>query len=178
MSEDWTQWLARNNSWIDPATKILSLFFGILVGAVLKPLRWLIPKMWNSWTQGPKTRITLRFVPIASHWQESSWNNKPSVTIVTIWQITKVPVPGSGSELPALLFNARLLGPLSKYVLNTQIRSGGRENSILPGKTCNVTILCCVSKIPKPDKVLKVRLVIEDQLEKKHKLRRVLVKSV
>jgi hypothetical protein len=108
------------------------------------------------------------------HWQESSWNNKPSLTIFTICRVTQVLMPGSRPEIPALLLKASLRKSLSKYVLNTQITvtSGGyqdarREGSILPGETHNVTIHCLVSKIPKPNEVLNVRLVVEDRLANK-----------
>jgi hypothetical protein len=175
---DWIQLLTQNGTWLYPLAALVTILTGVEI--LYKPFRWGIPKLWDSWIHWLKTkqvRITLRFVAMASHWQESGCNNKPSVTIVTIWRITRVPVPGS--ELPALLFNARLLGPLSKYLLNPQITvTGGtrREDSILPGETRNVQINCLVSKIPKPDEVLNVRLVIEDQLANKHKLPPVLVK--
>ncbi len=110
-----------------------------------------------------------------SQWTIGAQGDKPILVIVTRWYVTHV--PGSKPGLPVRLLKVRLLGPLAKGLIHARvtITSGTyqytREEDTIPNaETRNLIIQCSLSKVLKPEKPLKVHLVVEDQLTNEHKL--------
>jgi hypothetical protein len=173
------QWLTHHTVLHGSLATVVTIIAGF--GMFLQPLQRSILKLWPSLNrsskgQAKRRRVILRFVGLDfpdSYWGISRQGGKPILVILTRWYVTHE----AGSGLAVRLLKVQLLNPFAEYLIDSEltITSGVGESTrweptIPEGETRNVTIHCNLSKVVKAEKRLKVRLVVEDQLDNKYML--------
>jgi hypothetical protein len=123
-------------------------------------------------------------------------DNRRFLVIHTKWYVTNA----SGSGAPARLLSARLLEPKGEPVgppavfLTTKVIGRGRQpvaqardgslrveqsyDEIPEGGTRELAIVFNIHMVPKSKKPIPVRIVVQDQFAKEHRLKRILVSPI
>jgi hypothetical protein len=160
-------------------------------GIFFKPLHRAILKLWPYLKRSIKgerkqRRVILRFVGMDfpdSCWGISRQGDKPILVILTRWYVTHE--VGSGSGLSVRLLKVHLLNPFAECLIDSELTITGGVGESKPwdptipeGETRILTIHCNLLKVVNAEKRLKVRLIVEDQLDNKHVLPPITVSPV
>jgi hypothetical protein len=184
MFETVKEWLTLNGPWLGAAASVVTIL--TVIELIFKPIRRAIskvPSLWERLREKRTSHFPLRFVAMDfpnTYWGIGKIGDQPIACIVIKWHATRE--PGSPNEMEARLLKVHLLQPSPKSLIHSDvITTSGEyantrlENAIPEGKTRKVIVRCNLTKIPNPKRPIKVRLVLEDQLENKHVLRPVTV---
>jgi hypothetical protein len=192
-------WVRYLEEWSTQHQALLTLIgvAATILGTVplwAKPLRSIISSCWSRIPWRRKTTamvdsVELRFVPIPleSRCAITKYRNQLITQINTHWYVTNT----SKSNTPARLLTAQLLNPrvdhpTARCYVSTARPSGGLhgdvygpEYDIPSGETRKVSIdfhVCL--HLHRPEKPLRVRFAVTDQLEKEHRMPRIPVRTI